>query len=522
MVFRHPSDINLQRSMNTPPAAVILQQLDSFLFKWESQTHCGENILPTGAVHELNKLKKHAQKGCLSDIPPSCGTNRNEAMHRTLRKNISRQRIGIQLALALLGVSFFIWNEKRNKNTSGENFRSIQSYYSSFLNSGRSPTKENFGISISERQTMMSVTSDHAEINSDIEISDIEDFFSNDTAVQPTSEDDSDNDNETPYETFLSTGTATQILKTVILKFRLLVNLSSKINTKPKYLAKNVHLMKSALLLLSNSKLGPNVDETLAATKRVESILQGYGLERVQMRKDGNCLFSSISFFIMNALSKGSNCDAKLREHLKSLGLSSNQDLQTTSTCLRKLVVTEFLGANMVEYSSFLLSTEHMSYEEMARYFERDGFFDCELGNAVVLALANVLCTGIIIFTSLENYPVITITPSVEPVTCTAIYIAFEQVGAGHYDAVIERSVAGPTANEDTGVNEGMENSVDPNVSSNPRCRCGKGGAKNKKDRQFCSEYKSGCMCFRSLTGCTNVHVGIFSRQYRPTHACTS
>lgn len=34
-------------------------------------------------------------------------------------------------------------------------------------------------------------------------------------------------------------------------------------------------------------------------------------------------------------------------------------------------------------------------------------------------------------------------------------------------------------------------------------CRCGQGGAKNKQNRKFCAEYKSGCKCFQNLTGWT-------------------
>ena len=90
--------------------------------------------------------------------------------------------------------------------------------------------------------------------------------------------------------------------------------------------------------------------------------------------------------------------------------------------------MNEFLGPNMMEYSSFLISDEQMSYEDTAKNFENDGFFDCELGNAAILALANIWRIGIVVFTSLENYPVITIVPRNEPISCTTVYLAFELV----------------------------------------------------------------------------------------------
>ena len=36
----------------------------------------------------------------------------------------------------------------------------------------------------------------------------------------------------------------------------------------------------------------------------------------------------------------------------------------------------------------------------------------------------------------------ITIVPRNEPIVYTTVYLAFEQIGAGHYDAVIESTIA--------------------------------------------------------------------------------
>ena len=106
----------------------------------------------------------------------------------------------------------------------------------------------------------------------------------------------------------------------------------------------------------------------------------------------------------------------------------------------------------------------------------------------------------------------ITIVPRNEPIVYTTVYLAFEQIGAGHYDAVIESTIAA----EDTGLAEDKPNDASdeqtaiPNTSGHSSvekscssCRCGQGGAKNKQSRLFCENYKSGCKCFRSLTGCT-------------------
>ena len=52
-------------------------------------------------------LKIHVQKGCLSNIDPGCGTNRNEALHCHINPYFAnKSRIGLPLALALLTILF--------------------------------------------------------------------------------------------------------------------------------------------------------------------------------------------------------------------------------------------------------------------------------------------------------------------------------------------------------------------------------------------------------------------------------
>ena len=432
-------------------------------------------------------------------------------MHKTLRKNISRQRLGIQLALALLGIGFFTWNEKRSQVRKENRLSSIQSYYSSFLESGKTPSKESFGIPTTERPDILPKILSEIEIDSNRQITDtLQNFFAESqmlTADPGYTDSDSDSDNEAVCDPLLVT--ARSVVKTMLVKARVSISLAARINAKPKYVAKNLNFVESSLLLLGNSMFKPC--ET--ASNRVDAILKGYGLERVQMPKDGNCLFSSVSFFIFHVLSAEIPVrDTILKEHLQTLGIYPDQELAEISHQLRKHVVNEFLGPNMTEYSSFLISSEQISYEETAKNFESNGFFDCELGNAAILALANIMRIGMVVFTSLENYPVITIVPRNEPIAHTTVYLAFEQIGAGHYDAVIESTIAA----EDTGLAEDKPNDASdeqtaiPNTSGHSSvekscssCRCGQGGAKNKQSRLFCENYKSGCKCFRSLTGCT-------------------
>ena len=292
----------------------------------------------------------------------------------TLRKNISRQRLGIQLALALLGIGFFTRNQKRDQTQTQNYLQPNQAFYSSFLETGKTATTESFGISVIERADIMPRISSDAEFDTRPVLTDaFQNFFtqSQHAVVNPACADsNSDSDSEVEFDPFLLTAGA--IIKTVIIKTRLLINLATKIKAKPKYFANNINFTKASLPLLGNSMF----QSQDSAGNRVDAILKGYGLEHVHMPKDGNCLFSSVSFFIVQLLSaEQTEPYAKLREHLETLGISSNQHLFKISHILRKLVVSEFLSSNTLEYPSFLISTEQMSYEETAKSFENDGFF---------------------------------------------------------------------------------------------------------------------------------------------------
>ena len=73
------------------------------------------------------------------------------------------------------------------------------------------------------------------------------------------------------------------------------LDLSKKTKSNPDDLAKDIHFMKSALLLLSNSKFTPRENTTF----KVDAVLKVHGFEHVPVAKDGNCLFASVSFFLL-------------------------------------------------------------------------------------------------------------------------------------------------------------------------------------------------------------------------------
>jgi hypothetical protein len=100
VVFREKNDHGTRREQPTPKPKVILKNLEHFIEKWRDvkNDRDGSNILNTKAMHEIENLKKHIIKGCLSDIDVGCGTSRDERLHRDMNKIVSSTSIGAELA----------------------------------------------------------------------------------------------------------------------------------------------------------------------------------------------------------------------------------------------------------------------------------------------------------------------------------------------------------------------------------------------------------------------------------------
>ena len=94
-------------------------------------------------------------KGCLSDISAGCGSERNENMHKCIRKAASKGRIGVLLALAICSSFLYKWNKKhktRSKKTKDKVAIPISARKAELFNCSSGLTKEKFGIGISSAE----------------------------------------------------------------------------------------------------------------------------------------------------------------------------------------------------------------------------------------------------------------------------------------------------------------------------------------------------------------------------------
>ena len=113
LIIRDPTDQGKSRMKPTPSKDAIEKNIMTFLKQWKDVQYEGTRLIPQCAIDEVDKLLLHVRKGCLSHITPAGGTSRNEGIHRVLNKTLKKSQIGIQFAIALLGVFFYVWNEKK-------------------------------------------------------------------------------------------------------------------------------------------------------------------------------------------------------------------------------------------------------------------------------------------------------------------------------------------------------------------------------------------------------------------------
>ena len=109
LVFRSPADLGHTRMNSTADSDTILLNMDQFVMKWKE---C-EKMLNVPAMKEIESLKVHVKKGCLSGLPIGAGTNKNERLHRHLRPHFSHTRLGLPMALSCMTIILHQYNEKK-------------------------------------------------------------------------------------------------------------------------------------------------------------------------------------------------------------------------------------------------------------------------------------------------------------------------------------------------------------------------------------------------------------------------
>lgn len=166
--------------------------------------------------------------------------------------------------------------------------------------------------------------------------------------------------------------------------------------------------------------------------KLIDKILKKNSMSRKPIDKDRDCCFRAVARNILHILSK-EELDCQAVEHLTKLGLSKMSE-DSLVTKLRELTVSEWSGENRQHYEDSL--QVDVNFEKEIEQFCQPSNFTGELGVLMALAMANVLKMPIKIFSSWENYPIITIPPRQQLDGMPRLLLSFNAAGIGHYDYV--------------------------------------------------------------------------------------
>lgn len=111
-------------------------------------------------------------------------------------------------------------------------------------------------------------------------------------------------------------------------------------------------------------------------------------------------------------------------------------DSNNLSDLLERLKLCNTLSEKVIFLRGELVS-EWPSNKQEYFFLIMPGVFTGQMGNMMLLGLANVLKMSFVVFTLMEIFAVIPVSPRSRPITAAPIYLAFNHAGPGHYDAVI-------------------------------------------------------------------------------------
>ena len=388
LVFREDGDSGTRRTLNTPAPHVILRKMEAFEEKWINVAdQDNRKVFSTETKRAISNLKKHIMYGCLSDIPPGCGTNRNERFHCHMNSLVRRSRIGVLLAYALLSVVMYSHNSSakiKGKTLVRPIIASPQRY-------GRDNAHlPCFGISPKVRDQVREDDSFEADV-SDCEID----------------------------------------LELVRSLYMASLNMF--------YLSKSLFTLNLSRLKESVTRFEPyqrqNVDEPV--TSSGDTIIHGklseYGLRICEIAKDGNCFFMSVAVSLSHAKEVGKEACTILGSPLDVL-----DDPVQFSQLLRRRFVEELLSDRRQEYTAFLVYEQLADWEQEVRKFIQDGFFNSAIGDLLPTVISNVLHLNIIIFQKLISPPIMYVSPVQVDRSIGTIFLIYNPLHQGHYDAALK------------------------------------------------------------------------------------
>ena len=409
LIFREKDDLGEQRLKNTPNECTIEQNLDSLLKKWKSFPG---TCLTEDSLKQIEALRAHIRKGCVSDIPPGFGTEKNEQLHRLLSRSLlsGATRINIELAVALLTILFYYHSKRVTSNRKHSCNAKIQCV---------PPVERHANLSTDNEPTTWAPFKVREKEEGPIEPRVCREF---------------DTESFATIDDVCSEKVAEGILKAAQGIYDIISSLTEDVldrsfNADDLLLLNNIPtgltMRYTEEIEDENDECDPTVVEHVQSLSRN---LGGFNLTTDPVPKDGDCAFRSIARMLSSV------CDPQQPEistYLNSIGLCKSEDQDTIT--LRNLFVDEILKCDE-EILAFFPEQSKEEITTKALQFRRQGVFDTAIGDLVMRVCAQLLRLPVMVVTSLNSLPCVPFIPT-NPLSSRPIYVAFHYYGAGHYDS---------------------------------------------------------------------------------------
>ena len=341
LVFRNNADLGQTRNMPTPPpnGNVTEENLENFERRWK---HVLDSPEHEKTKNEINKIKIHVRKGCLSDINPGEGTSMNENLHHFINRCLlcGSSTIGPELATAVLTILFYTINSKRKRNHHDKNTRTHVSIpIESVLQCGKEPavsTKSNLDKTNSDQDILVNQETETESQTMPVEsplllVGDsVDDFCQVDVA------------------------------ETILKHSNEMLNVLERINTANQNRSFNVFdtpllQLKGLNNIIYTETIDQQLVDDIVKQNTLVRNLSGLGLEVDIVEGDGNCCFVSILRQISNLLTTLPPLTRQTVErHLRSLGLFMHDSLGIEDPYILRQLFVDHVHEFVDEYATML------------------------------------------------------------------------------------------------------------------------------------------------------------------------
>ena len=406
-IFREDDDQGELRVKSTPKNHKIERNLNTFLERW---TNVPSSPLTRSALQEIENLRCHIAKGCLSDIPAGYGTEKNERLHRLLNRSLisGATRISTELAIALLIILLHYHTKKASSSYHLCNNRIKPIIPVDASNDYKEPSSESKSKNAACTSTVQEKGSDQPHNASG----------ALDKVIVVMADNIEDVCNE---------GIARVILKNAY-NLKETIEKTAEQSCSRSFNALDmlgISKMSNVLCIEDNNyEQDPTINSHMM---NLERQLAGFGLKIDPIQRDGDCAFRSV----IREITKRASDNNDMTRHMEVLQLSTLDEDEATFA-LRQLFVEEVSDDNC-SYRSFLTGSKE-EIASKANEFRTTGVFDREFGDVVMKACSNILRVPIMVITSSQSVPYVPFFPE-DALSNDPIYVAYHYYGAGHYDA---------------------------------------------------------------------------------------